>query len=186
MKAQDSVIQDSVIGIFPDFASARAGVEKLHEEGFTSLEISLIGHDPASHPEVREAAQYGDATETGALTGATVGGSIGALAGVTALTVTGVGPVIAAGAIATGITGAIVGTLIGAFQGWGIHEDHLKNYEDMVKAGRCLVVVQGDAAQVAKAYGALNTTDAIEVRMHAKMSDDSPEIDDRPLPRSPK
>jgi uncharacterized membrane protein len=180
---QAPVSQDSVIGIFPDFATAQAGVEKLQEEGFTSLEISLIGRDPAAHPEVQDAAQYGDQTESGALVGATVGGSIGALAGVTALTVTGIGPVIAAGAIATGITGAIVGTLIGAFQGWGIHEDHLKNYEDMVKAGRCLVVVHGDATQVAQAYGTLNTTDALEVRMHAKMSDDSPEIDDRPLPR---
>lgn len=182
----DSVIQDSVIGIFPDYPTAQAGIAKLREEGFSSLEISLVGHDPAASADVRDAAQYGDETETGAITGATVGGSIGALAGVAALTVTGVGPVIAAGAIATGFTGAIVGTLIGAFQGWGIHEDHLKNYEDMIKAGRCLVVVRGDAAQVAKAYGTLNTTDALDVQMHAKMSDDSPEIDDRPLPRAPK
>jgi hypothetical protein len=184
--AHDGVIQDSVIGIYPDFATAQAGIQKLHDEGFGSLQISLVGRDPAASPEVRDAAQYGDETETGALAGATVGGSLGALAGVTALTVTGIGPVIAAGAIATGITGAIVGTLIGAFQGWGIHEDHLQNYEDMIKAGRCLVVVQGDAVQVAKAYGTLNTTDALEVQMHARMSDDSPEIDDRPLPRSPK
>jgi hypothetical protein len=180
---QDTVIQDSVIGIYANFAAAQKGIEKLREEGFSALEISLIGRDPASHPEVREAAQYGDQTESGAMTGATVGGGLGALVGVTALTVTGIGPVIAAGAIATGITGAIVGGLIGAFQGWGIHEDYLKDYEEMVKAGRCLVVVQGNAEQVAKAYGTLNTTDAIEVQMHAKMSDDSPEIDDRPLPR---
>jgi microcompartment protein CcmL/EutN len=53
----------------------------------------------------------------------------------------------------------------------------------MIKQGRCLVVVQGDAAEVAKAYGTLNTTEAVKVEMHAKMSDDSPEIDDRPLPR---
>ena len=183
MNSQDTVVQDSVIGIYPDFATAQAGIAKLHEEGFDALDISLIGRDPASYPEVRDAARYGDQTETGAMTGAGVGGGLGILAGATALTVTGIGPVIAAGAMAAGITGAIVGGLLGAFQGWGIHEDHLKDYEDMVKAGRCLVVVQGDAAQVAKAYGTLNTTEAVEVRMHAKMSDDSPEIDDRPLPR---
>lgn len=175
--------QDSVIAVYPNFAAAQEGIQRLREEGFTELEFSLIGRDPESHPELREAAQYGDRTEKGALSGATAGGALGALAGATALTLTGIGPVIAAGAIAMGITGAIAGGLIGAFQGWGIHEDHLHTYEEMVKAGKAIVAVQGNAEQVALAYGTLNTTDAEEVRMHAKMSDDSPEIDDRPLPR---
>ncbi len=59
----------------------------------------------------------------------------------------------------------------------------MRTYEEKIKAGKALVVVQGSAEQVALAYGTLNTTAAEEVQMHAKMSDDSPEIDDRPLPR---
>jgi hypothetical protein len=175
--------QDSVVAIYSNFADAQAGIEKLRSEGFTELHYSLIGQDPASHHEIREASQYGDKTETDAIRGASAGGALGAIAGATALTLTGIGPVIAAGALAMGITGAIAGGLIGAFQGWGIHEEHLKSYEDMVKAGKTLVAVQGNAEQVALAYGTLNTTAAEEVRMHAQMSDDSPEIDDRPLPR---
>lgn len=183
---EPTVFQDSVVAIFPNYAAAQEGIRRLQEEGFSDLQISLIGRDPASDPELRDAAQYGDQTETQAMNGAGVGGALGAIAGATALTMTGVGPVIAAGALAAGITGAIVGGLLGSFQGWGIHEDHLKNYEEMIKHGKCLVAVQGDAAEVAKAYGTLNTTEAEKVEMHAKMSDDSPEIDDRPLPRSPK
>jgi uncharacterized membrane protein len=181
--AEDTVFQDSVVAVYPTFAAAQNGIRRLREDGFSDLQISLVGRDPSANPELRDAAQSGDQTETGAINGAGVGGALGVLAGATALTVTGIGPVIAAGAMAAGITGAIVGGLLGAFQGWGIHEDHLKNYEEMVKQGRCIVVVQGDAAEVAKAYGTLNTTEADTVEMHAKMSDDSPEIDDRPLPR---
>jgi len=183
MQTQDTVFQDSVVGVYPNFATAQNGIRRLREEGFTDLHISFIGRDPAAHPELRDAAQYGDQTETQAMSGAGIGGALGALAGATVLTMTGIGPVIAAGALAAGITGAIVGGLLGSFRGWGIHEDHIKNYEEMIKQGRCLVVVQGDAAQVAKAYGTLNTTEAESVEMHARMSDDSPEIDDRPLPR---
>ncbi len=175
--------QDSVIAVYADFAAAQEGVARLHEEGFGDLEISILGNDPASAPEVRDAAQYGDRTENDALTGAGVGGTVGVIAGATALTLTGIGPVIAAGAMAAGLTGAMVGGLLGAMQGWGIHKDHLDSYEKMVDVGKALVVVQGNASQVALAYGTLNTTDAEKVNMHAKMSDDSPEIDDRPLPR---
>jgi uncharacterized membrane protein len=175
--------QDSVIAIYKNVAEAQEGIEKLRSEGFTELNYSLIARHPSDHPEVRDAAQYGDKTEKGAMAGAGAGGALGALAGATALTLTGIGPVIAAGAIAMGITGAIAGGLLGAFQGWGIHDDHLRTYEDMVKAGKALIAVQGNAEQVAKAYGTLNTTAAEEVQMHAQMSDDSPEIDDRPLPR---
>lgn len=182
-QTQDTVFQDSVVAVYRDFAAAQAGIARLREEGFSDLQISLIGRDPASSPELRHAAESGDQTENNAMNGAGVGGALGALAGATALTMTGIGPVIAAGAMAAGITGAIVGGLLGAFQGWGIHENHLQNYEEMVKNGRCLVAVQGDAADVAKAYGTLNTTDAESVEMHAQTSADSPEIDDRPLPK---
>ncbi|WP_425619332.1 hypothetical protein NA78x_003071 [Anatilimnocola sp. NA78] len=173
--------QDSVIAIYSNYARAVEGIEKLQESGFSPAEYSLVGARPSDEADVQDAAKSGDRTETDAMTGAGAGGAVGLVIGATALTVSGIGPVIAAGALATGITGAIVGGLLGAFQGWGIHDDHLKNYDEMVKAGKALVVVRTSAAQVAIAYGMLNTTDAESVRMHAEMSDDSPEIDDRPL-----
>jgi len=173
--------QDSVIAVYPNYAAAVEGIEKLQESGFSPEEYSLVGARPSEQEDVQNAAKSGDRTETDALMGAGAGGAVGMAIGATALTVTGIGPVIAAGALATGITGAIVGGLLGAFQGWGIHDDHLKNYDEMVKAGKALVVVRSSAAQVAIAYGMLNTTEAEAVHMHAQMSDDSPEIDDRPL-----
>jgi hypothetical protein len=175
---------DSVIAVYANYQAAFEGVQKLREAGFSEEEYSLVGANPAAHPELAEAAQHGDQTESNALVGAGAGGAVGIVAGATALTVTGIGPVIAAGALAAGLTGAIVGGLLGAFQGWGIPEDHVNNYEEMVKSGKALVVVRSTAAQVATAYGVLNTTDATSVNMHAEMSDDSPEIDDRPLPQA--
>ncbi|QDU29715.1 hypothetical protein ETAA8_48300 [Anatilimnocola aggregata] len=175
---------DSVIAVYPNYASAVEGITKLHESGFSADEYSIVGVKSEDSPDLENAANYGDRTETDAMVGAGAGGAVGILAGATVLTLTGIGPVIAAGALAAGITGAIVGGLLGAFQGWGIHEDHLKNYEEMVKDGKSLVVVRSSAAQVAIAYGMLNTTAAEAVHMHAETSADSPEIDDRPLQKS--
>ena len=78
--------------------------------------------------------------------GGVVGGTLGLLAGIGALAIPGVGPLIAAGPIIAslagmGVGGAIVG-LVGALVGLGIPEYEAKLYDGRVRDGGVLLSVQ--------------------------------------------
>ncbi len=86
-----------------------------------------------------------------------VGGALGLLAGIGALAIPGVGPLIAAGPIMAALSGAAVGGatggLIGALVGLGIPELEAKQYEGKVRAGNILISVHtenGDERSRAK------------------------------------
>ena len=74
-----------------------------------------------------------------------IGGAIGLLAGLGALAIPGVGPLIAAGPIMGALSGAAVGGatggLIGALVGLGIPEYEAKQYEGKIRGGNILVSV---------------------------------------------
>lgn len=92
---------------------------------------------------------------TGALTGGIIGGSLGLLAGIGALAIPGLGPLIAAGPIVAALTGSGVGgalgLLVGALIGLGIPEYEAKKYESSIKSGGVLICVHvEDNRQVKK------------------------------------
>jgi hypothetical protein len=101
-----------------------------------------------------------------------VGGVIGLLAGVGALVIPGVGPIIAAGALASTLTGAGVGAaaggLIGALAGMGVPDEDAKHFERGFQEGGVLVTV--DAGEdSARARQALILGDADLGPAHATM-----------------
>jgi hypothetical protein len=65
-------------------------------------------------------------------------------------------------------------------RGWGVHTDHVAEYERKVQSGRLLVVVNGSPDEVALAKDLLDDTNAEEVNLHVRNSADAPEIDDWP------
>jgi hypothetical protein len=67
--------------------------------------------------------------------------------------VAGFGTVILAGAIVP--AAMIVGAFIGAMRGWGVHGDHIAQYEQLVKDGKVLVIAHGGPRHVATAEQAL-------------------------------
>ncbi len=95
----------------------------------------------------------GSGAGKGALTGLGVGAGVGALFGLAALMIPGVGPFIAAGALAEvlGVAGATVasgalvggatGSLAGALTRAGLHEPDAKHYADAVDRGEIYVGV---------------------------------------------
>ena len=93
------------------------------------------------------------------VTGGALGGITGLLVGLGALAIPGIGPILLAGAEATAIAttlagagiGAAAGGLIGALIGLGIPEEKAKIYNDRVKGGSFLVIVNGTAAEIARA-----------------------------------
>lgn len=170
-----------VLGIFNSIEKAESFISHLHND----LNIS---HDDISYlyrnhkGEVTEGG--GDTAVEGAKTGAVVGGSLGALAGIA--TVAGlipvIGPIFAAGPLiallgigggvattaAGAVTGAVTGSIIGALVNMGASETEAKEYEDRVTAGDVLVAVEADdEIAVTSAFGSAG---AASVRTYAKKS----------------
>jgi hypothetical protein len=109
---------------------------------------------------------------SGAVLGGLTGGILGWVVGIGALAIPGIGPIIAAGALATTLGGAAIGALagglLGALVSMGVPEDDAKGYEDHVRHGRILLTVA--AAGAAQADAARRIFDAhggAEVRAYA-------------------
>ncbi len=167
-----------VVAIFDSLREAGEAVHALERSDFPSDQVSLVSHNVSEEVPQEELLQAGDATETDAAKGAGLGGLFGLLVGTPLLTIPAVGPVLIAGPLATGLTGAIVGGFLGAMAGWGVHDDHVKEYEERVKQGKLLVVASGDPQELAEALRILRDLSPEEIRFHAPTSADSPEVDD--------
>ncbi len=85
---------------------------------------------------------------TGAGAGGVTGGVLGLLAGIGALAIPGVGPLIAAGPIMAALSGVAVGAAVGGIAGgligMGIPEFEAKRYADKVKGGNILMSVHSE------------------------------------------
>jgi hypothetical protein len=91
---------------------------------------------------------------TGAGAGAVIGGTLGLLAGIGALAIPGVGPLIAAGPIMAALAGIGVGGAVGGFTGaligMGIPEYEAKKYEGRLQKGAILFSVHCDTSEQIK------------------------------------
>ena len=156
----------AAFGIFPSHTAAEAAVDRLRAAGFSHDDVSVLMADKQSSKEfaAEKNTKAPEGATAGVLGGGTLGGTLGLLAGIGALAIPGVGPLIAAGPImgalaGLGIGGA-VGGLIGALVGMGIPEYEAKRYEGRVKDGGILISVHCDtsdeisrAKEVLKAAG---------------------------------
>ena len=90
----------------------------------------------------------------GAGAGGVTGGVLGLLAGIGALAIPGVGPLIAAGPIMAALSGVAVGAAVGGIAGgligMGIPEFEAKRYEDMVKGGNILMSAHAETSDGVK------------------------------------
>lgn len=143
---------EAVIGLIGTRSGAENVVLELQRSGFLGDDISvLFPDDSGSRAFAHE--QHTKAPEgaaTGAGTGGVVGGALGLLAGIGALAIPGVGPLIAAGPIMATLSGAAAGALVGglsgALIGLGIPEIEAKQYEGRIKDGNILLSVHVDSS----------------------------------------
>jgi hypothetical protein len=165
----------AAFGIFPTIAGANRCVDALLAAGFRNDDISVLAPDQNTTRELatEKNTKAPEGATTGAATGGLLGGTLGLLAGIGALAIPGVGPLIAAGpimgALAGAGAGAATGGVIGALVGMGIPEYEAKRYEGRVKDGGILVSVHCDdsdwtsrAKDVLKATGAEDISSAGE------------------------
>ncbi len=137
----------AVFGIYKSVAQAERAVDVLTSAGFANNDISVLLTDAqTSHDFAHEKnTKAPEGTTTGVVAGGAIGGTLGLLAGIGALAIPGVGPLIAAGPIMAALAGLGVGGatggLIGALAGMGIPEYEAKRYEGRVKDGGVLLSV---------------------------------------------
>jgi hypothetical protein len=160
----------AVFGIYPNAECAERGVDTLIAAGVPSRNISVMMPDSSTtrafaHEKDTKAPE---GATVGATTGGVVGGALGVLAGIGALAIPGLGPLIGAGPLVAGLAGlgagGAVGGLVGALVGMGIPEYEAKLYEGRVKHGGVLLSVHCDTTQaVTRAKHTLQGTGAEDV-----------------------
>lgn len=163
------------VAVFNSLSAAEGALLVLKHSGVPVEQTSLISRQVKGSMPEEEALQMGDRAESDAAKGAGIGGLVGLLAGAPLLTIPGVGFILAAGPIATALTGAIVGGFLGSMQGWGVKPDRIESYEEKVRAGKVLVIVHGGPRDVAQAVRLLQTTPAESVETHAESPSDDVE-----------
>jgi hypothetical protein len=142
----------AAFAIFPTRSAAEAAVDRLTAAGFAHQDVSVLMADRGSSKDfaTEKNTKAPEGTATGVGIGGTVGGTLGLLAGIGALAIPGVGPLIAAGPIMGALAGlgvgGAVGGLVGALVGMGIPEYEAKRYEGHVKEGGILVSVHCESS----------------------------------------
>jgi len=177
--------QRTLARMYDSFDDARAVVHDLEASGVPHSEISLIanadahgrhsavsgtsagtaGDHPADPADVNDS-DAGAGGKRGAVLGTVLGGGAGLLAGIGALAIPGVGPVVAAGWLVATLTGAGVGAaaggLLGSLTGAGVSREEAEVYSEGVKRGGSLVTVRVDEANVANAEAILARRPAVD------------------------
>jgi hypothetical protein len=151
-----------LVAIFDDRLEAERAVRDLEFAGFTDRQIGYVirGKEAVAGGMITDASgtKDGRGAVVGAVTGGLAGGALAA--SVTALLVPGVGPVVAAGALAMFLgyagAGAAVGGILGAMMGLGVSEEEATHYEKLFKEGKAIVAVKGStpiAADILARHG---------------------------------
>jgi len=160
----------AVFGIYATPGTAEAAVDHLIGKGFNNAAISvLLPDDETTRAFAHEKhTKAPEGTATGVTTGGVIGGTLGLLAGIGALAIPGVGPLIAAGPIMGALAGlgvgGAVGGIVGALVGMGIPEYEAKRYEGAVKGGGTLLSVHCDTSeQIDAAKHGLKETGARDI-----------------------
>jgi hypothetical protein len=166
----------TIVALYDDIVVARQVVEDLVNADFERTSISLITNDANnqySHYLDKDYIPREDAVTAseGAGFGAIVGVLTGILVGLAALTIPGVGLVIAAGPIVAGLTGALAGAvtggIVGALVKSGVPEDEAPYYAEGIRRGGTLVSIETDdtlrAEDIMNRYGSINIHERIDV-----------------------
>jgi hypothetical protein len=137
--------RDTAVGVFTDVTHAEQAIEELRTKGFASERIEFIADDPPNMEA--PLVESGTQARKGALVGATVGGLFGAALGLAAAVFIfpEAGPLLVGallawalgGAVAVGVSGGIIGTVIGL----NVPEDEARHCEQQFHSGRSQVTV---------------------------------------------
>jgi hypothetical protein len=160
----------AVFGIYPTATNAEMAVDRLVASDFSDQDVSVLMADAYTSKEFahEKNTKAPEGTTVGVTTGGVVGGTLGLLAGIGALAIPGIGPLIAAGPIMAALAGlgvgGALGGVVGALVGMGIPEYEAVRYEGRVKNGGVLLSVHCSTSQeVDRAKEVLKATGAEDI-----------------------
>src|SRR6476646_7337736 len=169
----------AAFGIYRDRVGVENAVDAFRAAEFRNTDISALFPENEGTKDfaVEKQTKAPEGTATGATSGAVIGGGLGWLAGIGALAIPGLGPLIAAGPIVAALAGAgaggAIGGLAGALVGMGIPEYEAKRYEGRVKEGGILLSVHCDSSDETKrAKEILQQTGAQDISSTGEASGD--------------
>jgi hypothetical protein len=151
----------TIAHLYTSYETATEVAHALQSAGFAYDTMSVVANHgtlPATSSTVATpVADTAPATAagTGASLGTLLGGGAGLLAGIGALAIPGVGPVVAAGWLVATLTGAGagagIGGLVGALAGSGVEHEHAHVYAEGVRRGDTLVTIRAEDGQAEEA-----------------------------------
>ena len=163
----------TVVGFFANREDAENAVAALVNAGASRESLGIISRDyrdAADSPKVGPLHGVGGA-DTTAGGAAAVGGIAGFAAGLLALAIPGIGPILAAGPLAAGLIGAGVGAaaggLIGYLKDMGVSEDEAEYYAEGVRRGGTIVAVRSDEGEVSRLARIMDDNGATDIKKQA-------------------
>jgi uncharacterized protein (TIGR02271 family) len=166
----------TVVGLFDDRAAAQDAVRELTAGGFRGDEVSVVSKKPdGKGVEVEYVEEDGhkqiEDMAKGAGAGAAIGGAAALLLSLTALSIPGIGPVLAAGPLAAliagGGIGATAGGLVSGLTRLGLGDEEAHTYAEGLKRGGTLVTVNTDDRRADVAVGVMRRLGAVEIDKRA-------------------
>ncbi len=176
----------AVFGIYSTREAVERAADVLARSGFPVSDISVLLPESLGTKDIgtEKATKAPEGAAAGAGTGAVLGGTLGLLAGIGALAIPGVGPLIAAGPIMAALAGIGVGGAVGGFTGaligLGIPEYEAKRYEGRLQKGGILLSVHCDTSEeIDRAKEILERTGGEDISYTGEASTGTSTVDER-------
>jgi len=166
----------TLIALYNNHEDAADAVEALTKAGLGKDHISVLGKGEMKEEDSFEYKKENEDILYWGKTGAFWGGLWGFLMGALFFWVPGFGPLVATGPVISSLAGlvggaALVGSL-SALTAWlvdlGMTEAEALRYEDLLKEGKILVLVQGNDEALNSAKAALEPLGKGEIKLHEK------------------
>jgi hypothetical protein len=168
-----------VTGLFENPQQAHEAIEALKQAGFEmkrNMGVMVREGILEEHMEWDRTPAATHGAVAGGAGGSALGGLVGLLAGLGALTIPGLGPVLAVGTLVAALESAAVGaaagagagSVIGALMGLGLPEDEAHLYAEGVKRGGVLVTVEAEEEHAEKALAVMQKMGALNVEEQSR------------------
>jgi hypothetical protein len=168
-------MRSTVVAIFPAVENAETAYRELLDAGVAGEDVSVMAREAIRGGELVDADRRepgGSSAAVGMGAGAALGGLGGLLVGLGLLTIPGIGPVLAAGPIATALAGAGLGAVGGAFVGalvdLGMSEHEAQQFSEAIRRGGILLAARVNddtidrATEIMEQHGAIDVAERVQ------------------------